>query len=65
MHGLDEPERIDAEAGGALGESAVAVVAEQLAVIGVARDSFVADEEVNPAVIVEIEPRAGLEKDEN
>ena len=53
---LDEGQRVQADLRRTLGERAVAVIAEQFAPVGVAGRCFVADEQVQPAVIVVIKP---------
>ena len=62
MYGLDEAERADATGLGNFGERAVAIVAKQLTAIGVARCGFVADEEVDPPVVIEVKPSGCLRR---
>ena len=60
-HALDEELEGEADVRRALGEGAVAIVAKQLAGLGVVRvRGFVAHEKVQVAVEVEVQPTAGL-----
>src|SRR5438046_8856687 len=57
---LDKAGIIESGLFGALGKSAVAIVAKQLARIDVAVARFVADKEVEPAIAVLVEPNSRM-----
>ena len=60
MHGLDQPQSINARFERALGEGAVTIVAVKFAAVGVSRRRLVSDKNIDPAVVVEIKPRCRL-----
>ena len=60
VDGFDQAEPGETGSPGDLLKGAIPVVAVELAGIDVARNGFVADEQVDPAVVVEVQPGGGL-----